>query len=78
MENPRTAPKTALQALQRGQEEGRITGIKDGILRGVVVGTAIGVSMWLGTTWYWRLAIFALIMFLIGVAFSAYHRSKDV
>jgi hypothetical protein len=51
--------------------DGKIRGHRDGIIRAIVIGLAIVVAWNLPYAWYWRLAVFAAIMFVIGIIYPA-------
>ena len=50
---------------------GKIRGHRDAIIRAIVIGVAIVVAWNLPFAWYWRLAIFVAIMFVVGIIYPA-------
>ena len=51
--------------------DGKIRGHADAIVRAIVVGLAIVVAWNAPCAWYWRVAIFAGIMFVLGIVYPA-------
>jgi hypothetical protein len=49
--------------------DGKIRGTADGVVRGIVFGIAILTAWNAPFAWYWRIAIFVLIMFLISLIY---------
>jgi energy-coupling factor transporter transmembrane protein EcfT len=51
--------------------DGKIRGHTDAIVRAIVIGAAIVVAWNVPYSWYWRVAIFLGIMFVLGIIYPA-------
>jgi membrane protein implicated in regulation of membrane protease activity len=48
------------------------------MLRAVVVGGAIAIALFIPVAWYWKIAIFLAIMFIVGLIGSAVQRNREM
>jgi len=51
--------------------DGKIRSTTDGIIRGIVVALALFIATVAPYAWYWRVAIFLGIMFVLGIIYPA-------
>jgi type IV secretory pathway TrbD component len=65
------------RVLRRLQEEARIRGGNDAIVRACMVGFGIAIASIAPVTWDWKIALFLLIMLLVGIIIPAIWRARE-
>jgi hypothetical protein len=65
------------KVLRRLQEETRIRGGNDAIVRACMVGFGIVIASIAPVTWGWKLALFLIIMLLVGIIIPAIWRARQ-
>ena len=67
----------AKRVLRRLQEEARIKGGNDTIVRLCIVGFGIAIASLAPVTWGWKIALFLVIMLLVGIIIPAIWRARQ-
>lgn len=65
------------RVLRRLQEEARIKGGNDTIVRLCIVGFGIAIASLAPVTWGWKIALFLVIMLLVGIIIPAIWRARQ-
>ena len=65
------------RALRRLGEEARIKGGNDAIVRACMVGFGIAIASIAPVAWGWKIALFLVIMFLVGIIIPAIWRARQ-
>jgi hypothetical protein len=77
-EEPKRAPTTHAEAFRRGQDDACIKSYRDALLRATLVGIALAVSLFSPVAWYWKVIIFLVFMFVLGVITAALHQRREI
>jgi hypothetical protein len=59
---------------QNPYSDGRIRSHGDAIVRAIVLGVALVVAWNAPYAWYWRVLVFVVIMFVVGIIYPAVQR----
>jgi hypothetical protein len=64
-------------AFRQGQGSAKIKNLKDAFLRAALVSAALFVALFSPVEWYWKIAIFAVTMFVIGLIVQGFAMRRE-
>lgn len=65
------------KALRRLREEARVKGRNDAIVRACMVGFGMAIAGIAPVPWGWKIALFLVIMFMVGIIIPAIWRARQ-